>query len=93
MNVTSPKIGKGEKVKTYVFRVVVEPDGDRWAAYCPSLVGQGASTWGSTQEEALKHIQEVLQMTLESMAAHGESIPEAAPEVQVFPEPHVAITL
>lgn len=80
-------------MKTYVFRVVVEPDDDRWTAYCPSLVSQGASTWGDTQEEALKNIQEVLQMTLESMVKHDESIPEDATEVQVYAEPRVAVTL
>lgn len=45
---------------TYTFRVVVEPDEDRWRAYCPSLEAQGAATWGHTREEALQHILEVL---------------------------------
>ncbi len=78
---------------TYVFRVVVESDEDRWTAYCPALVKRGAATWGYSREEALKNIQEVLQMTLESMREHGESVPEEPTEVQVFPEPRVAITL
>ena len=80
-------------MKTYVFRVIVEPDEDRWAAVCPVLEKQGAATWGDTREEALKNIQEVLQMTLESMASHGESVPEEPQEVQVFPEDRVAVTL
>ena len=80
-------------MKTYVFRVVVEPDDDRWAAYCPALVRQGASTWGYTREEALKNIQEVLQMTLASMIEHGESITEEPLEVEVFEEPRVAVTI
>ncbi len=80
-------------MKTYVFRVVVEPDEDRWSAICPMLESQGAATWGHTREEAVKNIQEVLQMTLESMAAHGESMPEEPQEVQVFPEERVAVTL
>ena len=80
-------------MKTYVFRVVVEPDEDRWSAVCPVLESQGAATWGDTWAEALKNIQEVLQMTLESMADHGESIPEEPKEVQVFPEERVAVTL
>jgi predicted RNase H-like HicB family nuclease len=84
---------KGATVKTYVFRVVVEPDEDRWSAVCPVLEKQGAATWGYTREEALKNIQEVLQMTLESMFDDGESIPEQPREVQVFPEDHVAVTL
>ena len=47
-------------MKTYLFKVVVEPDGDRWGAYCPVLVNHSASTWGNTQEEALKHIHKVI---------------------------------
>jgi predicted RNase H-like HicB family nuclease len=49
-------------VTTYTFRVVVEPDEDRWRAYCPALEEQGAATWGHTREEALQHIREVLEM-------------------------------
>src|ERR1035441_786070 len=44
-------------MKTYSFRIVVEPDGERWHAFCPALVGHGGATWGNTQQEALKNIQ------------------------------------
>jgi len=47
-------------MKTYTFKVVVEPDEDRFHAYCPALQQQGAATWGHTEEEALKHIHEVV---------------------------------
>lgn len=81
-------------MKTYVFKVVVEPDDDRWAAYCPALLKQGASTWGYTRAEALKHIEEVVRMVVESLLEHGEPIPEGPPDlVQVSPEPQVTITL
>ena len=81
-------------MKTYVFRVVVEPDEDRWVAYCPLLETKGGATWGYTREEALKNISEVVQMTVESMLEHGELIPEGpASEVQVFSEPKVAVTI
>jgi predicted RNase H-like HicB family nuclease len=49
-------------MKTYSFKVVVEPDDDRWHAYCPALQQYGASTWGNTEEEAFKHIHEVVRM-------------------------------
>src|ERR1035441_762401 len=49
-------------MKTYSFRIVVELDGERWHAFCPTLVRQGGATWGHTQQEALKNIQEVVQM-------------------------------
>ena len=87
------KIGRGREMKTYVFRVVVEPDEDRWFAYCPVLEDKGGATWGYTKEEALKNIREVVQMTVESMIEHGEKIPEIPEEVQIFSEPKVAVTV
>ena len=54
-------------MKTYVFRVVVEPDEDRWIAYRPLLEENGGATWGHTQGEALTSITEVVQMTVQSM--------------------------
>ena len=80
-------------MKTYVFQVVVEPDEDRWAAICPLLERQGAATWGYTREEALMNIREVLRMTLESMAAHGESIPEQPHDGQGIADERIAVTL
>jgi len=81
-------------MKTYVFRIVLEPDEDRWFAYCPALEEKGGATWGNTKTEALKNIREVLEMTIESLIEHGEPIPEEPEtEVRIFPEPLVAITL
>jgi len=81
-------------MKTYIFRVVVEPDEDRWIAYCPLLQSQGAANWGETQDEALTNIQEVVQMTVRSMIEHGEVLPEGpSDEVSVFTEPNVAVTV
>lgn len=81
-------------MKTYDFKVIVEPDGDRWHAYCPALKKQGAATWGNTKEEALKNIQEVVQMVVEELIEDGEKIPEEPKdEVQVFQEPRVAVTV
>jgi predicted RNase H-like HicB family nuclease len=96
MKSTSLKItGKGgSRVKTYVFRVVVEPDDDRWVAYSPALKDRGGATWGYTREEALENIRQVLQMTVESLVKHGESIPEdPETDVLVFAEPQVAVTI
>ncbi len=54
-------------MKTYVFRVVVEPDDDGWVAYSPALKERGGATWGHTSEEAMENIRQVLQMTVESL--------------------------
>jgi predicted RNase H-like HicB family nuclease len=79
---------------TYIFKVVVEPDEDKWSAYCPALLDHGGATWGNTKEEALRHIHEVVQMVVQSLIDHGEPIPEGpADEVQVSPESQVAVTV
>ena len=81
-------------MKNYNFRIVVEPDGDRWHAYCPALVGQGGATWGHTQQEAVKNIHDVVQMVVESLVEHGEALPtEPADQVRISSEPQVAIVV
>jgi predicted RNase H-like HicB family nuclease len=81
-----------QAVKTYTFKVVVEPDEDRWHAYCPALERYGAATWGDTEEEALRHINEVVQMVVEELIEDGEPIPEGpTEEVAVFPDARVAV--
>lgn len=78
-------------MKTYLFKVVVEPDEDRWSACCPVLLKQGAATWGTTREEALQHVNEVVHMVVaELIIEDGEPIPE---DVSVSREPLVSVTL
>jgi predicted RNase H-like HicB family nuclease len=77
-------------VTTYTFRVVVEPDEDRWRAYCPALEEQGAATWGHTREEALQHIREVLEMIVAELLDEGKPMP---PDAAVSEEPLVAVTV
>ncbi len=64
-------------MKSYVFKVIIEPDEDVWHARVPELEGKGAATWGKTQEEALKNIQEVARVVIEEMLEDGEPIPKA----------------
>lgn len=87
-------------MKTYSFKVVLERDEDfdgkpsGWHAYCPALERQGASTWGATEREALRNLNEVVHMVVESMLEHGEPLPEEpAHEVEVTFEPRVAVTV
>ena len=77
-------------MKSYVFKVVVEPDEGAWSAHCPALAKLGAATWGRTREEALKHIDEVVQMIVEELIEEGEPIAE---DVQVSEQPLVAVTV
>jgi predicted RNase H-like HicB family nuclease len=81
---------KEDGVTTYTFRIVVEPDEDRWHAYAPALEAQGASTWGYTRGEALANIREVLEMIVGELAEEGRSVPA---DVAVSEEPLVAVTV
>jgi predicted RNase H-like HicB family nuclease len=66
-------------MKTYVFKVMITPDGkDRYYAEVPAL--PGCYSWGYTYEEALKNIKEATQLWIEAMIENGEPIPEERPE-------------
>lgn len=76
-------------MKTYVFRVVVEPDEDRWVSYCPALEQYGAATWGYTEAEALKHIQEVVEMVMAELVEDNLPLPDGpAEDVAIYPTEH-----
>lgn len=64
-----------KKMKTYVFKVSIEPDEEGWRAFYPPWEEIGASTWGKTKEEALKNIHEVLSMIVEEFIEEGKAIP------------------
>ena len=61
-------------MKTYLFRVQLEPDEEGWRAFCSPLESLGASTWGNSQDEALKNIQEVLTMIVEEKLEAKEPV-------------------
>lgn len=63
-------------MKSYIFKIELEPDAEGWRAFYPPLEDIGASTWGSTQEEALANIKEVLEMIVEEFNEQNQSIPE-----------------
>lgn len=63
-------------MKTYSFKVVLEPDEDAegnpaWFAYCPALESIGAATSGRTKAEALKNINEVVDMIVQEFSDDG----------------------
>jgi len=61
-------------MKTYAFRVVIEPDEDRFYAEIPAL--PDCHSWGFTYEEALKNIKEAAELCVETMIEDGQPIPE-----------------
>ena len=101
-------------MKTYAFEVVIEEDewlDERikdpvWRAYIPALVHQGASSWGYTQKEALKNLQDAVDLLIESLLEHGEegilesivqqekeSASESCSYIQVSDVPLIAVTI
>ena len=64
-------------MRTYTFNIVVEPDEVRWHAYSPALHEKGAATWGHTREEAVRNVEEVVRLVMESMVEHDERLPES----------------
>jgi predicted RNase H-like HicB family nuclease len=68
------RLGGEDFVTTYTFNAIIEPDDDRWHAYCPTLVERGGATWGETREEALANLEEVVKMVVASRVEHGEPI-------------------
>ena len=69
-------------MKTYSFQVVLEkdkwpdePDENAvWRAYIPALEHQGASSWGYTEKEALKNLQDAVDLLFEYLSEQEEEI-------------------
>jgi predicted RNase H-like HicB family nuclease len=90
-------------MKTYIFKVVVEPDEDAqgnpaWHAYCPALESIGAATSGETRQEALSRINEVVHMIVQEFIEEGRPLPdgpEGSVKVEEVPEeePRIAVTV
>lgn len=70
MNKTMKKISK--KISSYTVIYQAVPEGG-YIASVPSLAG--CRTQGNSLEETEKNIKEAIQLYLESLAAHKESIP------------------
>jgi len=89
-------------MKSYTFKVVLErdkwpdePDSEAvWVASVPSLIEKGASTYGSSEQEALGNLQEVLQMIIEGMNDRGEPVPEIlTSSAEISEEPRIVVNV
>ena len=81
-------------MKTYTFKVVVEPDEGGFHAYCPALRHLGAVTQGATEEEALKNIHEVVQMIVDELQEEGAPLPSSSSDDgEVSDRTRVAVTV
>lgn len=58
----------------YHYTVIIErEEKGGFHAYCPAL--RGCHTQGDTYEEAVRNIEEAVQLYIESLKAHSEPIP------------------
>jgi predicted RNase H-like HicB family nuclease len=70
---TARKGQKTRKKVKHVFPVVIERDEGSFFVHCPTL--QGCFTDGDTLQEAVKNIQEVIELHVEDRLECGEEIP------------------
>ena len=80
-------------MQTYTFRVSIEPDEDRWLAYCPALDRYAAETWGYTRDEARKNIYEVIRMVVEDLLEEGAPIPKESGDLSSVSLEQVAVSV
>ncbi len=90
-------------MKTYSFKVVLEPDEDAagnvaWFACCPALESVGGAASGRTRDEALQNINQVIRMIVQEFVEEGKPLPEgpqgAVEVVEIsVDEPRIAVTI
>lgn len=101
-------------MRTYSFQVVLEKDkwpdepneNAVWRAYIPALEHKGASSWGYTQKEALRNLQDAVDLLVEYLleeekeidfesllVAQEKSQSESCSQIQVSDVPLIAITV
>lgn len=65
-------------------RICVEPDGDRYYAYCPEL--KGIHEDGDTVEVAIRNVKESALVYIKSVIKHNDPLPLCVEEVDMsFP--------
>jgi len=81
-------------MKTYAFKVVVEPDEGGYDAYCPALRHLGAVTQGATEDEAFRNIDEVIHMIVDELREGDAPLPGgSSDDVEVLQDTRVAVTV
>jgi predicted RNase H-like HicB family nuclease len=81
-------------MRTYAYKVVVEPDEGGWHAYCPALRAHGAVTQGATEAEAYAAINEVVQLVIDELRAEGMPLPTGPDgDVDLYDDARVAVTI
>jgi len=61
-------------MKSYTYRIIIEPDGKLFHGYVPVLVG--CHTFGKTIAETKKNLREAIELYLETLVSEKEAIPD-----------------
>ena len=79
-------------MKTYIFPIEVEQEEDgRWSAVVPSLAG--CATWGQTQQEAVKSLQEAIDAYIATLREMGKPIPKPPANGEIIEVPALAVVV
>jgi len=79
-------------MKTYIYPIEVEQEEDgRWSAVVPSL--PGCATWGHTQQEAVKALQEAIEAYITTLRESGRPVPQPPPNGEVIESPALAVVV
>mgnify|MGYP001559707980 CR=1 FL=1 len=68
------KIGSIKSMKSYTYRVIIEPDGKTFHGHVPAL--PGCHTWGKDMDETREHLRDAIDVYLKSLVEDKEPIPE-----------------
>ncbi|MDE2058402.1 MAG: type II toxin-antitoxin system HicB family antitoxin [candidate division NC10 bacterium] len=79
-------------MRTFIYPIEVEQEEDgRWSAVVPSL--PGCATWGYTQQEAVKALQEAIDAYIFTLREAGRPIPQPPPNGEIIEIPALAVVV
>jgi predicted RNase H-like HicB family nuclease len=79
-------------MRTFIYPIEVEQEDDgRWSAIVPSLLG--CATWGHTQQEAVKALQDAIDAYITTLREAGLPIPQPPPNGEVIEIPALAVVV
>ena len=79
-------------MKTYIYPIeVIQEEDGRWSAVVPSL--PGCATWGHSQHEAVKALQDAIEAYIATLREMGRPVPQPPPNGEVVEVPALAVVV